>query len=185
MNIKQLNESLQYYNEIIDLVDNLFPLNEMAIYYGTNHGETKDIIQAVNKLITIREGYIQTLQYLTVRQPVTDQDIALGLYNPIQKDVIVDKKFPIFVVWGEPDKTKGTSKLEGHGLVHILQGHEQQLKEVLSQLNKCIIENKPAKLDKNYNYTISFRQYRFCFKLCLEEPNMKPHAVLISAFKRV
>lgn len=184
MNIKQLNESLQYYNEVIDLVDNLFPLNEMAIYYGTNHGYIEDALQAIQKLNDLKEGYVTCGTNLIVRQPVTQAEINAGLYQPIQKDILVDKQIPVIFVWGEPDKIKGNKKLEGHGLVHILQGHKRQFKEVINNLVDCLVKQRPAKLDKSGNYSIINRQYRFYFALQYEN-DLVDHAVLISAFKAI
>ena len=181
MNITQINETLTYYN---NLFDETFQLNEMAIYYGTNHGQVKDILEGIEKLNKLKNGYVTCSCYLIIRQPVTQEEVDKGIYQSIQKDIVVDKKVPLVLVWGEPDKIKHHKKLEGHGLSHILQGHKKFFKQVMLKLTDCMVKGLPAKLDRNCNYTIRVQDYRFCFALEYEN-NLIKHAVLISAFKAI
>ena len=166
--MKQLNEDLE--NLIL-----AFQLNEMAIYYGTDHGTVDDVIQGFRKLADLQEGMFHINQYLCVSKPVTQKEIDLGLFEPIQKGVAIDRKYPIVLVWGEKDKTRGNRRLQGHGISHILQGHRSQATQVF---------NKLSQVDKYGNYTIKLNNYRFAFILVDKEDGTPDHAVLITAFIR-
>ena len=61
MNIKKLNKELE------DLII-AFQLNEMAIYYGTNHGTVKDVQQGLKKLLQTKEGMVTVKQNLSVQK---------------------------------------------------------------------------------------------------------------------
>lgn len=176
MNIKKLNEELE------DLII-AFQLNEMAIYYGTDHGTVNDVQQAYKQLLNKQEGMYHTKQYLKVYHTVSQQDINNKLFKPIQKGVTVTLQYPIVIVWGEADKKKGTRYLQGHDLVHILQGHSQQAAQCFNSL-KTILNNQTAKPDKYGNYTIKSGEYRFSFSLQNKEDGCPDHAVLITAFKK-
>lgn len=177
MDIQKLNEQLDKYIEA-------FQINEMAIYYGTNHGQVKDAVQAAQKLNGTKEGYVTCSTPLIIRQPVTQEEVDAGLYSQIQKDILVDKQIPIIFVWGEPNKIREDKPLEGHGFVHILQGHKKQFGSVINKLKDCMIHKMPARLDKSGNYTIRTGLYRFCFAPQYKN-NLLDHVVLISAFKAI
>lgn len=116
MNIQKLNEQLDKYIEA-------FQINEMAIYYGTDRGTVNNVIEGYKKLFESREGMYHINQTLNVSKTVTQDEIDKGLFKPIQKGILITRQYPIIMVWGEMDKRKGRVHLEGHGLSHILQGH--------------------------------------------------------------
>lgn len=173
MEIKQLLEELEK-----------FTLNEMAIYYGTDHGTVKDISEGFKKLSGLKEGMVKVNQCLCVEKIVTQQEIDNGLFDAVQKDIPVVRQYPIVMVWGEPDKRKGTKHLEGHGIVHLLQGHGSNMSKVFPTLQQAINRNITAKYDKYGNYTIKVKDYRFAFMLVDKEDLTPDHAVLVTAFKK-
>lgn len=88
MDFKQLNEDL------LDLYEN-FQLNEMAIYYGTDHGTVDNVIEGFKKLSTVKEGMYHINQFLIVEKEVTQQEIDKGLFEPILKGILKERKYPI------------------------------------------------------------------------------------------
>lgn len=177
VNFKQLNE------ELLDFIEAM-QLNEMAIYYGTDHGTVDNVVTGFKKLSKLQEGMLHITETLRVDKIVTQQEIDQGLFDPIQKGIIVSRQYPIVMVWGEQDTYHNKRKLEGHGVSHIIQGHLQDLHNVLPKLEQCINKNVPAKVDKYGNYTIKINNYRFAFMLVNNEDGTPKHAVLVTAFKR-
>ena len=116
MDFEKLNEELEEFLEALQL-------QEMTIYYGTDHGVVNNVIDAFKRLNIEKEGMYHVNQFLTVEKEVTQEEINKNLYKPIQKGVYTIRKYPIIIVWGEQDKYRENKKLEGHGLSHILKGH--------------------------------------------------------------
>ena len=177
MNFRQLNKRLL---EVLQKQQ----LNEMAIYYGTNHGEIPTVVDAYKNLCLQRNGMYHIQQTLKVERIVTSSEITQGLFNPIQLGIPTIRNYPIIMVWGEPDVYRNKRKLEGHGLVHILQGHSNNLGIVFQKLNSCLLHGYSAKLDMYGNYTIRLDNFRFSFMLVDNEDGTPKHAVLITAYKR-
>lgn len=177
MNIKRLNEELE------DLIIT-FQLNEMAIYYGTNHGTVKDVQQGLKKLLQTKEGMVTVKQNLSVQKTVTQQEINNKLFKPIQKGIPVKRTYPIVLVWGERDKIKQRKKLEGHGLSHILQGHGNEVYDVFNRLQKELNRGITCKEDKYGNYMFKVANYRFIFTLVDNDDGTPKYAVLLTAFKK-
>ena len=176
MEIKEILEELETFQIA-------YQLNEMAIYYGTDHGTVKDVQQAFRRLADVQEGMYRTEQYLRIEKPVSQQEINKGLFKQVQKGIYVERKYPIIIVWGEKDKIKGYKKLEGHGLAHILQGHQEDATKCFAELKQKLDITK-AKSDKYGNYTIRSGNYRFTFALVDKEDGSPDHAVLITLFKK-
>lgn len=150
-------------------------LNEMVINYGRSLGKTNNTKDAIDKILQQKAGHIKTTKQLTVKSPVTEADIKQGLYEPIMKGIIVEKKYPITIVWGEPDKGKAT----GHGLCHIIQGHGNQILSLKNQLDS-ICDRKKATIENNYAI-LKTPKYKFIFALF--DLNGEPdEAVLITAY---
>lgn len=177
MNYKNLNENLLEFIEAMQL-------NEMAIYYGTDHGTVETVVQGFKQLSNIKEGMYHIQQTLKVNKIVTQDEINKGLFKEIQKDIPVMREYPIVMVWGEKDKYKNKKKLEGHGIAHIIQGHFKDLKTIIPKLNLYLTRNVPANLDKYGNYTIKIDNFRFAFMLVDNDDGTPKHAVLVTAFKR-
>ena len=170
MDFLKLNE------ELLDLYEN-FQLNEMAIYYGTDHGTVDNVIEGFKRLNSFKEGMVHVNQMLKVSKLVTQEEIDKGLFDPIQKDVFVTRDYPIILVWGEKDKTKNNKSLEGHGLTHIIQGHKQDFNKVIPKLQQIINKKVEAKPDKFGNYGVRLSNYRFIFTLV--EKKME-HQIMLS-----
>ena len=177
MNIKQINEKLE------DLLET-YQLNEMAIYYGTDHGNIKDVAQGFKKLVGLKEGMVHVNQILKVDKEVTQEEINANLFDAVQKGIAVTRQYPIVLVWGEPDKRKGNKYLEGHGLVHMLQGHQKDLSKCISKLQSVINNGTSAKYDKHGNYTVRVDNFRFAFMLEDNKDLTPKWAVLVTAYIR-
>lgn len=176
-NFKQLNEELLNFIEAMQL-------NEMAIYYGTDHGTVDNVVQAFKQLSKLQEGMYHVNQTICINKVVTQSEINQHLFDPIQKGIITTRIYPVVLVWGEKDKYKDKHKLEGHGVSHIIQGHLNDLHNVLPKLQECLQKNIAAKEDKFGNYAIKVANYRFIFMLVNNENGTPKHAVLVTAFKR-
>lgn len=88
MEIKEILEELEDFQIA-------YQLNEMAIYYGTDHGTVKDVQQAFRRLADVQEGMYRTEQYLRIEKPVSQQEINKGLFKQVQKGIYVERKYPI------------------------------------------------------------------------------------------
>lgn len=171
MDIKQINEQLTKFIEQ--------QINEMAILYGRSLGYSNNILDAINRIETAKQGHIKTSCNLIVKAPVTTEEIQNGIYDKILKGVIVEKSYPITIVWGEADK-KG---LQGHGLVHILQGHKADYNSIKNELNKAINDKCKAVLINNKGQLLWKNKWIFSFAL-FNLDGKPEEAVLITGFKK-
>lgn len=172
MNIKKLNEELDKYLES-------FPINEMAIKYGRSLGKQNNLVKAIDTVLQARQGHVKTNMMLKVKSMITPEEIKFGVYDKIMQNVIVEKEYPITIVWGEPDK----GKLYGHGISHILQGHKKDFNEIKTELNKAILDGTAAKII-NSNANLLWKN-KYIFSFALFNNNGRPEeAVLITGFKK-
>lgn len=91
MNIKKLNEELE------DLIV-AFQLNEMAIYYGTDHGTYNNLLDGYKQLMEQKNGYVIINQNIVLQKEVTQQEINDKKFKPIQKGISVDRMYPLVLV---------------------------------------------------------------------------------------
>lgn len=170
MNIKKLNEELDKYLES-------FPINEMAIKYGRSLGKQDNIVKAIDTVLQAKQGHVKTNIMLKVKATVTPEEIKFGVYDKIMQNVIVEKQYPITIVWGEFDKPR----LVGHGIAHILQNHKNDLNGAKKELQNCLFK-------KSATYSIGkadLTSGNYTFSFALFNNNGRPEeAVLITAFKR-
>ena len=175
MDFKKVNEKLQKLLE-------LFQINEMTIKDQPCFGEADNIMDAVEKLKTLRRGSFIIPDKLRIKKEITQEDIDYGYASQIHKGYVVEIKYPMKMVYGETDIYKQGQQKTGHGITHATKGHENKFIKALKALPQILLENV-AVLDtrkNNFNNNYVIKTNRFIYAFALKDG----YAILITGLEK-